>query len=212
MEKKNSPGKSILKALRGLYIINATVRFLLKMRINLSIRELNFFSLHWPVTGTINFKLPHGENVKIFSKGDDYVSTQAFWKGYMGYEGPSVQLFYWLSKKCSNIIDIGANVGYFTLIGASSNPKAKVFSFEPVKHIFERLNKNISINSLINVTAENCVVGNSETHVKFYLPKVSGIALAGSTKKGWSDNAEEIVVPSVSLDAYKKTNLFLLST
>ncbi len=176
----------------------------MKRRTNFSQRVFRFFSLHWPVTGTISFKLPQGENVKIFTKGDDYVSTQAFWKGYMGYEGASVQLFYYLSKKCNNILDIGANVGYFTLIGASSNPKARLFSFEPVKYIFERLSKNINLNFLSNVTAENSVVGNSEALVKFYLPKVEGIALAGSTKKGWADEAEEIVVPSVSLDNYKK--------
>lgn len=204
MSAQKSGMKGLLKAIRGMGFINIPVRFLIKRRTALSIRVLNYFSLHWPVTGTIKFILPQGEKVKIFSKGDDYVSTQAFWKGYMGYEGPSVQLFYYLSKKCTSIIDIGANVGYFTLIGASSNPKAKVFSFEPVKYIFERLNKNITINSLANVTAENSVVGNSETPVKFYLPRVEGIALAGSTKKGWADDAEEITVPSVSLDVYKR--------
>jgi len=128
----------------------------------------------------------------------------------MGYEGASVQLFYYLSKQCSTIVDIGANVGYFTLIGASSNRNAKVISFEPVGKIFQRLSKNIGLNSLVNVTAENSVVGNSETPVKFYLPNTSGMALAGSTKKGWADDALEITVSSISLDAYKNRNLFLL--
>lgn len=204
MANKNTPLKSILKAIRRFILINAPIRFVIKVRSNLSLRELKFFSLHWPVTGTIKFKLPKGENVKLFSKGDDYISTQAYWKGYMGYEGASVQLFYYLSKQCSSIIDIGANIGYFSLIGAASNPKAKVIAFEPVGKIFERLNKNISINSLSNITAENFVVGNSETPVKFYIPKTSGMALAGSTKKGWADEAEEITVPSVTLDSYKK--------
>ncbi len=195
--------KNIFKYLRATPIINIPVRVLVKNRTAFDQRVLNFFSLHWPVTGIISFHLPKGEKVKIYSKGDDYVSTQAFWKGYMGYEGPSVQLFYYLSKQCKTIIDIGANVGYFTLIGASSNPTAKVYSFEPVKHIFERLNKNVNINNLTNVIAENSVVGNSEMPVKFYLPKTNGIALAGSTKRGWADDAEEIMVPSISLDNYK---------
>ncbi len=196
--------KSIFKYLRATPVINIPVRVLVKSRTAFDQRVSDFFSVHWPVTGTIKLNLPKGEVVKIYSKDDDYISTQAFWKGFMGYEGPSVQLFYYLSKQCKTIIDIGANIGYFTLIGASSNRLAKVYAFEPVKHIFERLNKNVSINNLTNVIAENSVVGNSEMPVKFYLPKTQGIALAGSTKKGWADDAEEIMVPSVSLDAYKK--------
>jgi FkbM family methyltransferase len=194
----------ILKSIRAFTLINVPVRLLIRFQTNVQQRIFRFFSIHWPVSGIVKIRLPQGEKVKLYSHTDDYISTQAFWKGYKGYEGPSVELFYYLSKKCSSIFDIGANVGYFTLIGASSNSKASVHTFEPVKRIYERLERNIQINGLLNVTAVSSVVGDSEKPVKFYLPKGKGMVLAGSTKKGWATGAEEIVVPSVTLDSYKK--------
>jgi FkbM family methyltransferase len=198
--------KDILKGIRSFPLINIPIRSIIKSKTGFNQKIFNFFSLHWPVSGIIKFKLPGGEIVKMSSKSDDYISTQVFWKGYMGYEGASAQLFYYLSRQCSSILDIGANVGYFTLIASIANPKAKVYTFEPARNIFERLLKNIKLNSLSNVIAENSVVGNTNTTVKFYLPKVSGIALAGSAVKGWHNDTEEINIPSVSLDMYKKAN------
>jgi FkbM family methyltransferase len=204
MDSRNIGIKGAIKYLRGTVLINIPVRVLVKAIIKFSRQLFNFFSMHWPVTGVISFRLPQNEVVRIYSKGDDFVSTQAFWKGYMGYEGPSIRLFYYLSGQSHTIIDIGANVGYFTLIGAKANPNARIYSFEPVGNIFDRLGGNCHLNSLSNVTLENLVVGNSEVPVKFYIPKVKGIALAGSTKQGWAEDTEEIMISSTSLDAYKK--------
>jgi FkbM family methyltransferase len=49
-------------------------------------------------------------------------------------------------------LDIGANVGYFTLLMAKLTGKAgKVFSFEPTPTVFNCLDSNVSINKLENV-------------------------------------------------------------
>ncbi len=194
---------SFFKAVRAFIPINIGVRVLVKFRIGISQRIFRFFSIHWPVSGEVKFELPLGEKIKLYSKTDDYISTQVFWHGYKGYEGASIELFYYLSKKSSVILDIGANVGYYALVAAISNSKSIVHAFEPVARIYERLNLNIGINNLSNVFTVCSVVGNSVEPVKFYLPKVDGMVLASSTKKGWASNAEEILVPSVSLDIYK---------
>jgi hypothetical protein len=72
------------------------------------------------------FRLPNNnEKVKLFSKGDDLIPPQVSWKGYDGYEY-SIIPFSYLSLKSNVIINIGANIGYFSLIASASNSKAKI--------------------------------------------------------------------------------------
>lgn len=184
-------------------MINLPVRVVIKGLTSFGQRTFDFFSLHWPVHGTIRFKLPAGETVSIYSRGDDFVSTQAFWKGFTGYEGPSINVFYHLSRKSRVVFDIGANVGYFSLIAAAANKQAKVYSFEPIKYVFDRLRRNIGINGFDNIIAVNSIVGDSNDPVSFYAPQIDGISHAGSTKKGWAEGTTEIKVESVTGDSYK---------
>jgi FkbM family methyltransferase len=197
--------KKILKFFRGSLLVNKPVRYLVKSLHTFSNLIFAHFSVHWPVYGIIRFSLPNKQNVKIYSRGDDYVSTQAYWKGYEGYEGPSIKLFYHLTLQTSVVIDIGANIGYYTLIGAMANKQALIYSFEPVPSIYQRLVKNCSINNLKNTRLVNAAVGNLEGSIKFYMPSGSKIALAGSTKKGWITNTDEIEVTSVTLDQFKSS-------
>jgi FkbM family methyltransferase len=46
-----------------------------------------------------------------------------------------------------NILDIGANVGYFSLYISQRFPKANIFSFEPFPDTFKRLSDNINNNN-----------------------------------------------------------------
>jgi FkbM family methyltransferase len=56
------------------------------------------------------------------------------------------------------IIDLGANVGYFTLYSAFRYPHCKILSFEPFPRNFRVLENNIRQNSLTNCTAVQCAV------------------------------------------------------
>jgi FkbM family methyltransferase len=56
--------------------------------------------------------------------------------------------------KESVIIDIGANIGAFTIFASDRFPDARIYAYEPAATNFEVLAKNIEINSLKNrVTA-----------------------------------------------------------
>jgi FkbM family methyltransferase len=140
----------------------------------------------------------------MYAEGDDFVSSQVFWKGYTGYEGASVLLFYHLSKRVKGIVDVGANVGYFTLIAAKANPAATVYAFEPGSEIFQRLQRNIRLNDLGNVRAECSAASDGDGTIAFYLPNVDTLPLAGSTKQGWAGDVRKVEVPAVTLDMYSK--------
>ena len=57
------------------------------------------------------------------------------------------------------VLDIGAHVGYYTLLLAKCvGPAGRVFSFEPMPHNFARLTENIQLNSLSQVTPVHTAV------------------------------------------------------
>lgn len=53
----------------------------------------------------------------------------------------------------SAFVDIGANVGYYSLAVASRYPASKVMAVEPCSWTFDMLERNIAINSLSNIRA-----------------------------------------------------------
>jgi FkbM family methyltransferase len=45
-------------------------------------------------------------------------------------------------KDTGTVVDLGANVGYFTLLAAEKFPRARVIAFEPVQRVFRCLSEN----------------------------------------------------------------------
>jgi len=64
-----------------------------------------------------------------------------------------------------NIIDIGANFGYHTLL-FSRECKAKVYAFEPQSQNFKLLEANVKNNNITNVIVYNYACGDSDCEVK----------------------------------------------
>lgn len=67
-----------------------------------------------------------------------------------------------------NIIDIGANVGYFSLYITKKFPNANIYSFEPFPDTFTRLNEHLKLNKAVNVKPYNLAVSDFEGTSKFY--------------------------------------------
>ena len=57
-------------------------------------------------------------------------------------------------------IDVGAHIGYYTLLAASAvGSGGHVYAFEPSPANYRALRRNIALNGLANVTAQNVAVG-----------------------------------------------------
>lgn len=48
------------------------------------------------------------------------------------------------------IVDIGANMGAFSIYAAAISPKSRIYCYEPEEHNFEFLKENVRVNSLEN--------------------------------------------------------------
>jgi len=192
--------KETIKKIRAIPFINFIIRNTVKFLINIGIK---IDTTHFVVSGVIKITLPNNEKFKLFSKGDDFIPSQAYWKGYDGYEY-SIIPFYYLSTRSKVIIDIGANIGYYSLVAATANINSEIYAFEPVDRIVNRFNKQIEINNFKNIKVEKLVVGDTNDKVSFYIPKGNSMALASSTKKGWVKETEEVIIKSITLDNYSK--------
>lgn len=90
------------------------------------------------------------------------------------YEPYTVQLFKHAVKPGAIVLDIGANVGYFSLIAARrAGSRGKVFAFEPAPENFELLKRNIEFNDLFNITPVPKAVSNESRVATLTLGELS---------------------------------------
>jgi len=74
---------------------------------------------------------------------------------YFAFEDKAINDFISQIKKTDTVIDIGANIGYVTLLLSQKCSDGKVISIEPSKKTYQILSKHLSLNNTKNVTALN---------------------------------------------------------
>src|SRR5512132_611956 len=110
-----------------------------------------FVVRHLHRAGVARCALPNGRVLKLWSRGDDWVCTQIYWKGLSGYEPETVPVFLRLAASAQVIFDVGAYVGFYTVLAGLANPSARVYAFEPHPNAYGRLLRNVKTNHLVNV-------------------------------------------------------------
>jgi FkbM family methyltransferase len=154
--------------------------------------------------GAVRLRLPNGRAMILWSKGDDWVSNQVFWRGWAGYESETIPLFFELARNARATLDVGAFVGYYTLLAAHANPQGSVYAFEPLPTIGARLRRNVEINRVGNVRSIASAVGAVDSVAEFYhipteVPTSSSLSHAFMQGK---PNLTHTTVPVVRLDRF----------
>jgi FkbM family methyltransferase len=107
-----------------------------------------------------------------------------------------------LASRGGDVIDIGANIGYYTLLAASLVPEpSRVYAFEPQPRVMGNLRRNIDLNRLGNVTVFDFALSSQEGQSTFYLP-VDGFEGHGSlAANGRFQVKGQVFVATRTLDA-----------
>lgn len=169
-----------------------------------------FFPRHLHRVGDVHERLPNGETLRLRSKGDDWVTNLVFWKGWKAYEPGTIDLFYRLAARASVVLDVGAYVGFFTMVAALANRSARIYAFEPMEAIHQRLLENMRLNGLQNVECLNTAVSDSNGQARFFFSGAAlreGLPTSSSLSEHFMAEAPELTgvdVPLVTVDSFSE--------
>jgi FkbM family methyltransferase len=102
-----------------------------------------------------------------------------------------------------NIIDVGANIGFYSLNFAKKASKGNVFSFEPFQYNYQLLNQNIELNNFNNIKTYPIALG--ETTRKANMNNITNKNL-GMVHIDLSSNNDENLITINTLDNFVKKN------
>lgn len=92
---------------------------------------------------------------------------RAYWERLMGL--PFGQYMSSTLGEGQVFLDIGANIGFYTLFAAQRvGPKGRVFSFEPDPMTFESLRRSVALNGFDWVKCVNMALSNRACEIPFY--------------------------------------------
>ena len=118
------------------------------------------------------------------------------------YEQATTQLFRRLITQGMTVVDVGANVGYFSLLAADLvGPSGTVYAFEPEPKNHGLLITNIEINSYTNIRTTQSAVSNTCGHTQLYLSQLDN-GSHSIYKEAARGVAEELPVNMTTLDAF----------
>jgi len=158
---------------------NELIPFWLKSLGGLSRNIPNFYKikekLMWilmPIIRGKNYRtvIKYDLGQRIYLHLDDWIPIQLFWMGVYFVERKQTEHFKKLIKPGDIVIDVGAHIGYYTLIAAARVGKSgHVYAFEPTSNTFKILQKNIQMNNFTNVSLYNLAISDKEGYVELYL-------------------------------------------
>lgn len=120
-----------------------------------------------PPSGTISIKNDTGEKLRIKTNQSSYITKFIFWNGgYKSFEYTSI--FIVLIRRVNTFFDIGANIGYYSLLASMENPKIGVVGFEPAKGPLFFYKQNVLINRFSNIKVESIALSHEKGEIEFF--------------------------------------------
>jgi FkbM family methyltransferase len=123
-----------------------------------------------------------------------------YWRGWDGYESETARVFYAHAQRARVVLDVGAHVGYFTVLGALANAQARVFAFEPNPTVYQRLARNIALNGLTNAEAIPNAAGRKSAAAEFYFVP-EGIPANSSLSLDYISTCDQVLSTTVGVVA-----------
>ena len=162
----------------------------------------------FPVCGFFKLNIAPSTFINIEGHYTSFITRKLFWNGITGFEYDSVVIFKELIKKANVFYDIGANLGYYSLMAEKINPDIKVFAFEPFPDAIKAFKRNISKNNFqhIHIVPVGLAdkFGEDTLFYRINVDFPDGLQLAGNNSMvNFKDNRnKQIQIKTQTLDSF----------
>jgi FkbM family methyltransferase len=119
----------------------------------------------------------------------------------VAFEPEVRQEFERIASRGVNVVDIGANIGYYTILASRlAGPDKRVFSFEPQANVVSKLRRNIEANALSNVDVFPFALSDRSGSSTFNVPSGGAEAYGSMHANGRFKVAKTVDVETHRLD------------
>ncbi|SFC83137.1 FkbM family methyltransferase [Algibacter pectinivorans] len=147
-------------------------KIIYQKKLNYALRNISYpigkflKKLRIPPSGILQLKTNSGI-IKIKTNQTSYLTQLLFWNGYEQFEYSKI--FEILTKDINVFLDIGSNIGYYSLLAVKANPNISVYAFEPAIGPKYFLQQNISLNNFEdNIKPIDLALSNQIGKIDFY--------------------------------------------
>ena len=161
---------------------------------------------HLNFVGNIDVKVSDVKSFKIRHYGF-LIENEIFWNGiFNGWEKVSLSIWAELCENSDTIFDIGSNTGVYALLAKTINPSSKVFAFEPVERVYNKLIANNKLNEY-DIKCFKKAISNFDGEAKIY-DKDTEHTYSVTVNKDISANKEKSIltaIKTIRLDTFIKS-------
>jgi len=157
-------------------------------------------SQEWVGARVLRVQSPNGPSFKLASVSQNYLSFELFWRGVGYYEPVTSLVLQQLARPGTTFIDIGANIGFYSLLLSVNQPRLHVIAFEPNPKNFQLLITNVSVNGLSQISCEPMALSDVEGNAVLYL---SASDMSASLRPDFDFHpTDSVEVKTTTLDQY----------
>ena len=117
------------------------------------------------------------------------------------YEREDSEMIFKMITPDSHVIDIGANIGWYTIHISAMLKGGSIHCFEPIPETHKKLTANINLNNIKSITVNNIALSEKKQILTFYFdPNQSGSSSSKNITE--NENIEKLELNSITLDDY----------
>ncbi len=145
------------------------------------------------------------KGVKMICPQGDYRVAPIEALNFLDYETTDSAMIMRLISPNDCVLDIGANMGWYSINIAKTHPSCKVHAFEPIQKTYTYLEKNIKLNQMGNIFPHHFGLSDESKDLTFYFyPEGSGNASSANLSE--RKDAELVTCHVEKLDDFVVAN------
>jgi FkbM family methyltransferase len=193
--------------------------YYLSLLLAYSTKPLRFISAQFALNieqrvrkNSVNIRLPNGKKLSLGRNSGIGIASLLFWHGLDGFEAETSRTLRFAFERATTFVDVGANCGLYSILGALWNSSLQVIAFEPVPPIFDGLKRNVLLNRLEGrVRCENAALSRESGRATLFLPRGEGLDVESTgtlVSDSWQSRKQSsrLQVETVRFDEYEARN------